>query len=387
MIYFNNAATTWPKPGVVCEAVDRALREMSSPSRTYSAEGTSTKSFMRKSREDVAGFLGIKDPDRLAFSGGCTYSTNAAIQGIEWEAGDVVLMTSMEHHATSRAVRLMAERCGVRFELIPYREDEPLDLGFVEDRLKRGGVRLVTMTMAANVTGDLMPYEAVSKMTHEHGVMLMLDAAQTVGAVGFSVEALDPDIMVFAGHKGLYGPPGIGGMYVKEGVALRAFAVGGTGHDSGTHEIPMTMPAIFETGTHNAISIAGLAAGVNWLAEIGVDAVRAHEQALTTRFLEGLASIEGIRVYGTRDVAQKTAVVSCTLEGVRPQEGAARLATEHDVASRPGYHCSPMSHETLGTLPGDGTLRFSFGYFNTNEEVDAVIGYVREMMHETAAQA
>jgi len=383
VIYLNNAATTWPKPEPVCQAIDDAIRHMSSPTRTHSAEGADTADAMERARADIAGFLGISNPSRLAMMPGCTYATNAAIQGLPWEDGDVVLMSGLEHHASSRAVRLVAERRHIGFEVIPYKVDDPLDLDFVEQHLKTGKVRVVICTMAANVTGEITPFRELTALTKRYGVTLLLDAAQSAGIVPFQVEEIDPEIMVFAGHKGLYGPTGIGAMYVKEGVHIAPFAVGGTGKDSGRHPMSGKMPSEFEVGTHNAIGIAGLAAGVRWLAQTGVEKIRAHEMSLTKRFIDGLADVPDARIYGTTDIDKKVAVVSCNFGQRDPKAVAAYLSDNYEVATRAGFHCSPLAHETIGTLPGPpgqaGTIRFGFSYFNTENEVDQVLACLKEL--------
>ena len=211
MIYLNNPATTWPKPEPVCKAIDDAARHMSSPSRTHSAEGAKTANAMEQARATIAAFLGIDNPSRLALMPGCTYAANAAIQGLAWEDGDVAVMSGLEHHASSRAVRLVAGRRDITFQVAPYKPGDPLDLQYVEDQLKHGNVRVVLCTMAANVTGEILPYQALATLCKRYGTTLMLDAAQAAGVLDFKVREIDPDIMVFAGHKGLYGPTGIGG--------------------------------------------------------------------------------------------------------------------------------------------------------------------------------
>jgi selenocysteine lyase/cysteine desulfurase len=201
----------------------------------------------------------------------------------------------------------------------------------------------------------------------------LVDAAQSAGLVPIDVEELRCDFLSFAGHKGLFGPPGIGGLYVREGIQLNTLAEGGTGKDSGTHPMSGRYPSNYEVGTHNLLGIVGVTAGVRWLRQQGIAEVRAHEQRLVGRFLEGLRGVPNVRVYGTPDAERRTAVVSVTFDDATPQDVADWLSNEHDVATRPGYHCAPLAHETIGTLPGDGTLRFSFGLFNTLDEVESVV--------------
>jgi cysteine desulfurase family protein len=379
MIYFNNAATTWPKPELVYQTVDDCFRNMCSPDRTASHDGERSSATLQNCRREIADFFGIRDCGRLVLVPSCTYALNLAILGQHWSAGDVIVMSGLEHHAVSRPIRKVAREHGVEYEVAPYREGEPIDLDFVEAKFKTGRVRLLASTLASNVTGELLPSMELGAMCRHYGVPYLVDAAQAAGILPIDVEQLQCDMLAFAGHKGLFGPPGIGGLFVREGVELNTLAEGGTGKDSGKHAMSGRYPSNFEVGTHNLLGIVGVTAGVRWLRQQGVAEVRAHEMKLVGRFLEGLQDVPGVRVYGTPDVERRTAVVSITIDDMTPQDLADWLSHEHDVATRPGYHCAPLAHETIGTLPGDGTLRFSFGLFNTLEEVEAVLGILAKI--------
>ena len=372
MIYLNNAATTWPKPEVVYQTVDEHFRHMDSPMRSAVedlAEGNSMTQF----REVIARFFGIVDPSRLVLTPGCTYALNLAILGIDWKSGNVAIMSGLEHHAVSRPIRKTAIEHHIKFEVAPYEPDNPIDLDFVERVLRRGGVRLVACTMASNVSGDILPVKEVIELAHRYHALCLIDAAQSAGLLEINVEELGADMLAFAGHKGLCGPPGIGGLYVAPHVDLRTLAEGGTGGDSGEHGLSHKLPSGYEVGTHNLPAIAGLAAGIEWVEATGLDKIRAHERKLAGRFIEGVEKIPGVKVYGTRDLDARTGVVSLTMDGITPKELARWLAEEHQITTRAGYHCAPLSHETIGTLPGDGTTRFGFGYFNTPQEVATVL--------------
>lgn len=372
MIYLNNAATTWPKPEVVYRTVDKCFREMDSPMRS-AAEDVVHDDLMKKSREVVAPFFGISDPTRLVLTPGCTYALNLAILGIDWKSGEVAIMSGLEHHAVSRPIRKAAIERGIKFEVAPYKPDCPIDLEFVEGKLRRGRVRLVACTMASNVSGDILPVKEVIDLAHRYNALCLVDAAQAAGILDIDVERLGVDMLAFAGHKGLFSPPGIGGLYVAPSVDLRTLAEGGTGGDSGKHGLSHKLPSSYEVGTHNLPAIAGLAAGIRWLQETTLEEIRSKERKLVVQFIEGVSEIPGVTVYGTRDVEQRTGVVSITMEGTTPKELAGWLAEKHNITTRAGYHCAPLSHETIGTIPGDGTVRFGFGYFNTPEEVAIVL--------------
>jgi len=333
MIYLNNAATTWPKPEVVYTTVDKCFRDMDSPMRN-AAEGVLHGNLMSESREIVAPFFGISDPARLILTPGCTYALNLAILGIDWKSGDVAIMSGLEHHAVSRPIRKLATERGVVFEVAPYQPGQPIDLGFIEETLKRGRVKLVTCTMASNVTGDVFPIKDVIDLAHKYETICLVDAAQASGVLDINVGELGVDMLSFAGHKGLFSPPGIGGLYVAPGLDLRTLAEGGTGGDSGQHGMSHVVPSAYEVGTHNLPAIAGLAAGVRWIQETGIDRIREHERNLVEQFLDGVRNLPGVKIYGTDDLDYRTGSVSLTMEGTTPKELASWLAEKHQKIGR-----------------------------------------------------
>lgn len=378
-IYFNNAATTWPKPEIVYETVDDCFRSLNSPGRTTSDEGVRNTVMMQTCRQEVAEFLGIENPNQLVFTPSATFSLNLAIHGLDWNAGDEIIMSGLEHHAVSRPVRKVAREHNVTFHVAPYKPGNPIDLDFVEEKLKSGRVKLLATTMASNVTGEILPSKELGELANRYGAIYLLDAAQAAGVIPVDVVDLKADMLSIAGHKGLFGPPGCGGLYVRKGIPLRTLAEGGTGKDSGKHEMSGRFPSNYEVGTHNLLSIAGMTAGVRWIQQTGLEDLRKHEQELVSRFLERVNAIEGVTVYGTPDVTKRTAVVSMTMEGASPSAIAKWLAEEHNVSTRAGYHCAPLAHETIGTLPGEGTVRFGFSFANTVAEVDQVTTWLGEV--------
>ena len=377
MIYLNSAATTWPKPEDVYATYDRCFREMDSPMRN-SSEGVLHGQLMEECREVIAPFFGIANPARLILTPGCTYALNLAILGLGWERGDIAIMSGLEHHAVSRPIRKVAAERGIRFEVAPYEPGCPIDLNYIEDKLRGGRVRLLACTMASNVTGDVFPIKDVVALACRFGVTSLVDAAQAAGVLDIDVDALGVDLLAFAGHKGLYGPPGIGGLYVSPRTRLRTLAEGGTGGDSGKHGLSGSLPSSYEVGTHNLPAIAGLAAGVRWVRQTGVAKICRHERELAGAFIDGLDKVPGVNIFGSRIMDQRTGSVSITMDGTTPNDLATWLAQKHQVTTRAGFHCAPLSHETIGTLPGDGTVRFSFGYFNKLEEVQTVITHLAE---------
>ncbi len=385
-IYCNNAATTWPKPEIVYETVDQCFRGLNSPSRTISDEGSRNTEMMQTSRAEIAEFLSIRNPNQLIFTPSATYSLNLAILGLEWREGDEIIMSGLEHHAVSRPIRKVAKQHGVKFHVAPYQPEMPIDLNFVEDTLKTGKVKLIASTMASNVTGDILPSIALGDLAERYGAMYLVDAAQSAGVISVDVEELKADMLSIAGHKGLFGPPGVGALYVRKGIQLETLAEGGTGKDSGKHEMSGRYPSNYEVGTHNLLSIAGMTAGVKWIQQSGLSKLREHEMSVAGRFLERVRAIDGVTIYGGSDIENRTAVVSITMEDCSPVTLSSWLAEEHNVSTRAGYHCAPGAHETIGTLPGEGTVRFSFSFANTVDEADQVADYL-ENAPRMASQA
>ena len=307
-MYLNNAATTWPKPEIVYETVDDCFRTMNSPGRSISEEGERSCAVMNNCRAEVAEFLGIQDPSRLVFTPSCTYASNLAIQGLRWQPGDVAIMSGLEHHAVSRPIRKVSREHGIEFQVAPYAPDQPIDFDFVEQQLKTGKVKLVACTMAANVTGDIFPSKQLGELVKSYGALYLVDAAQSAGVLPVNVNDLHADMLTVAGHKGMFGPPGVGCLFVREGIELNSLAEGGTGRDSGKHDMSERFPSNYEVGTHNLLSIVGLTAGVRWVHQAGLDNIRAHEEALATRFIEGLRQREDVTIYGTTAMSRRSSV-------------------------------------------------------------------------------
>lgn len=382
VIYLNNAATTWPKPECVYQATDQAMREFGSPKRNSSGMSEDTPDLMEASRASIARLIGAPDPKRLIFQPGCTYALNLAIQGREWKPGECIVTSSLEHHAVSRPVRKLAAERGVEFVAVPYQPGAPFDLASYEQTLKDKNVKLVACMMASNVTGELLPSADIVRLAHEHGALCLLDGAQAVGIKPIDVMDLGCDMLAIAGHKGLFGPTGCGALWVADYVLLNTLAEGGTGGDSGKHGLPGHVPADYEIGTQNVPAIAGAGAGADWLLKEGVEKVNAKEHALVERLITGLDEITGVTVYGGRDVSQRTAAVSINIDGVAPKDASSALNERFNIVCRAGFHCAPMAHESIGSHPLGGTVRFSPGPFSTEAEIDSAIAGVAQLAGE-----
>ena len=379
MIYLDNAATTLHKPECVIAAVTAALGSMGNASRGAHEGSLAASRVVFEAREKVARLLGCGRADHVAFTCNATEALNIAIAGTINE-GDHVITTDLEHNSVLRPLyRLEAER-GVSLGFV--RADEcgrPVYDDF--ERLLEPNTRVVVCTHASNVTGDIVDLRRVSAFAHEHGLLLIVDASQSAGCVPLDMTALGIDVLCFTGHKGLYGPQGTGGVCVREGVDVRPWKVGGTGVSSFSHEQPAAYPTRLEAGTLNGHGIAGLSAALDFVAETGVETIAAHEAALASRFVDQVASVDGVTVYGdvlVPDHGRRTATVSINVRDYDSAAVSDALSQTYDIATRPGAHCAPRMHESMGTTDR-GTVRFSFGWFNTAEDADEAAVAVREI--------
>ena len=382
-IYLDNASTTFPKP----EAVPRAVYEYMTTQGANINRGCYDSAYdveeqVFETRQMLADLFHGGDCKNVVFTKNVTESLNVILKGF-LKPGDHVLVSAMEHNAMMRPIRQL-EGQGVSFDRIPCDEAGNLRLEEMEGLL-RPNTRAIAMMHASNVCGTLLPIRAVGEFCHAHGLKFIVDCAQTAGVFDIDMEAMGIDALAFTGHKGLLGPQGIGGFILKEEMIglINPLLSGGTGSISHTEEIPAFMPDRFEPGTMNLPGILGLRAGLAWLNETGTANIRAHELALTGRFLAGLQELEragDIRIVGRRDLKDRTGVVSIQTLKKELSQAAFELDADHGIMTRVGLHCAPSAHQTLGTYP-TGTIRFSFGWFNTRDHVDTALGALEEICH------
>lgn len=381
-IYLDNAATTFPKPPPVPEAVFRYMTEQGTNIHRGSyGEAYNVEMMVYETRELLAKLFNAESIRQVIFTRCVTESLNVLLKGF-LKAGDHVLVSSMEHNAVMRPLVQLAEK-GVAFSRIPCRADGTLEIGKIPD-LVTERTRLIMITHASNVCGTVFPIREVGVICRRMGLRFFLDAAQTGGVIPIDMQAMMIDALAFTGHKGLLGPQGTGGFILRPGLEkeIEPLIAGGTGSVSHTEEIPTFMPDRFEAGTPNLPGIVGLHASLNWLLETGTDRILNHEMQLTAAFLTGLAAFESdglIRVVGNRDLSERTGVVSIVTEKSDPADVADRLDRDYGIMTRVGLHCAPSAHQTLGTYPV-GTIRFSFGYWNTLDEVAAALKALKEVL-------
>ncbi len=368
IIYFDNAATSWPKPPEVSAAMQKFMRKIAAnPGRSGHRLSVEAARVIYDTREKLAQLFNITDPLQIVMTKNATEGLNIAIFGL-LKSGDHVITSSMEHNSVMRPLRVM-ERRGVELTIIPCDREGLIDPAHVNGAVKKN-TRAIFMTHASNVTGTVMSIADIGRIARERGLVFCVDAAQTAGSYPIDVEEMNIDLLAFTGHKSLFGPSGTGGLYIREGLdnEIEPFCIGGTGSRSEVEEQPDFMPDRYEAGTPNTVGIAGLQAGVDFVLFKGVDQIKRQEALLVKMFIEGLKSMPGIILYGHDSVDQRTPVVSFNIEGTDPAVIALQLDERFKIMARSGIHCAPSAHKTIGTYP-HGTVRFSFSYFNTEEQI------------------
>ncbi len=382
-IYLDNASTTFPKPEAVARAVYAYMTSAGSNiNRGCYASAYDVEEAVYDTRQNLTALFHGGDCKNVVFTKNVTESLNVLLKGL-LKPGDHVLVSAMEHNAMMRPLRQLEKR-GVTFDRIPCTAKGELRLDAMEGLL-RPNTRLLAMLHASNVCGTVLPIREAGAFAQAHGLIFLADCAQTAGILPIDMEAMHIDALAFTGHKGLLGPQGTGGFILKEKLipCVEPLLSGGTGSASHTEEIPDFMPDRFEAGTLNLPGILGLNAGLNWLKETGISRIYAHELALTSLFLEGLETLEArgaLRIVGPRDLENRTGVVSIQTCGKELAQAAYELDAAYGIQTRVGLHCAPAAHRTLGTYP-TGTIRFSFGWWNTRDHVERALDALGQILY------
>lgn len=382
-IYLDNASTTFPKPETVPLAMADFIRHqgVNINRGTYST-AYETEELVFETREQLCRLFGYPDCKNIIFTPNVTASLNMVLKGL-LKPGDHILTSSMEHNAVMRPLVQLAELDSLNnvpkkdysstFSRIPCNTLGELELSTLE-ALITPRTKALVMTHASNVCGTLMPLKEVGRFCKNHGLWFLVDAAQTAGVFPIDMEEMKIDALCFTGHKGLLGPQGIGGFLIRDQLAaqLTPLLSGGTGSISHLEEVPDFLPDRFEAGTLNLPGIAGLHAALSFLEETGIDDIRSHELYLTEMFLDGVKDLSNLRLIGEETVENRAPVVSLQMHNIDNAEAAFRLENEYGILTRVGLHCAPNAHKTLGTYP-TGTIRFSFGHYNNEEDIAAAI--------------
>ena len=375
MIYLDNAATTLRKPPQVIDAVVQAMDSFGNSARGTHEGSLAASRVIYDTRCKLASLFGCKRADHVAFTCNSTEALNIAIHGCI-RSGDHVISTDLEHNSVLRPLYRLEREKGVSLSFVPADRQGNIDYADFE-KLLRSDTRAVICTHASNLTGNVLDLTRIGQFAHAHGLMFLVDASQSAGVLPIDMEKMQIDVLCFTGHKSLMGPQGTGGLCVREGVDISPWKVGGTGVQTYSESQPAQMPTRLEAGTLNGHGIAGLSAALDFLQETGIGTIHAHETALLRRFVEGVRNIPGMTLYGNFD-CERTAVAALNIGDMDSGEVSDILSEDYGIATRPGAHCAPRLHRALGT-EGQGAVRVSFGWYNTEEEADAAVRAVREI--------
>ena len=374
----DNAATTIHKPEEVRAAVMAAFDTMGNAGRGASVPALDASRIIYGTREKLARLFHAGDPRRIVFTANSTESLNIALKGL-FSGGDHVITTVLEHNSVLRPLYECREN-GVELTILGCDGKGRISYEEMEAAVQ-ADTKAVVCTHASNLTGNMTDLERVGTMAKRHGLLFVVDASQTAGVWPIDVEKMQIDVLCFTGHKSLLGPQGTGGMYVREGVYIRPLLSGGSGIDTYNEKHPAEMPTALEAGTLNGHGIAGLGAALSWIEKTGMDRIRQRELSLMRRFYNGVFRIPGVTVYGDLETEKRAPVVSLNILDYDSSEVSDELSTVYGIVTRPGAHCAPLMHRALGTVE-QGAVRFSFSFFNTEEEVDLAIEAVRELACE-----
>ena len=379
-IYLDNAATSWPKPDSVYAAVDHYQRKLGGPAgRSFYREAAEVERKIDQARRAVAVLLGVDQPNRIVFTANGTDSLNLAMHGI-LRSGDHAITSVVEHNSVLRPLRFVEENHGVKVTRVGCDGRGVVDPDAIARAIGHR-TKMIVLVHASNVTGALQPVSEVGKIAREHGVLFLVDAAQSLGHRPVDAKQLGADLLAAPGHKGLLGPLGTGILYIGPRVEEQMMSVrqGGTGTESQQDRQPDSLPDKYEAGNHNVPGIVGLGASLIYLHNQEPDAIARHNAQLTGRLLDGLSDISGVAIHGPADASKQVGVVSITLSDYDPQEAAGMLDAAYRIQVRPGLQCAPLMHQSLGTAAGGGTVRFSLGSFTTDRQIDTAISAVSEL--------
>lgn len=378
MIYLDNAATTMRKPDEVIEAVVSAFRSMGNAGRGANDASLSASRIIYDAREKLCRLVGGENPRQIVFTNNSTESLNIALKGT-LNPGDHVITTMMEHNSVLRPLYEL-EKSGVRLSIVKADKKGTVSFDDIEKEI-REDTKMIVCTNASNLTGNYVDIKAVGEIAKKHDLLFVVDASQTAGVFPIDVQDMKIDILCFTGHKGLLGPQGTGGMYVREGVNVRPLKTGGSGVQTFRREHPKEMPTALEAGTLNGHGIAGLRAALDYLERTGIDEIRQREQDLMWMFYEGVKDIPNIKIYGDFSTKNRCPIVTLNIGDYDSGEVSDALLMDYDISTRPGGHCAPLMHEALGTVE-QGAVRFSFSHYNTEEEVETAIRAIQELSVE-----
>ena len=377
MIYLDNAATSWPKPEIVYRTMDDFLSTKGgNPGRGSNSMALAARETVEETRRLVARLINAPETNRVIFTLNCTDALNLGLKGL-LKPGDHVITDSIGHNSLVRPLKKL-EAHGVKVtRLSPSPDTGVISAGDIETAITRA-TKLVAVTHASNVNGIIQSVEEYGLVARKHKITFMVDAAQTAGKFPINVETSNIDLLAFSGHKGLFGPPGTGVLYLSNRVNLDSVREGGTGSFSEQEEQPDILPDKYESGTLNSVGISGLGAGLKFIFDEGLEKIAAYEKFLAAKLIAGLRNIPGVTLYLPKDLSRMVPVVSFNIKGYQPGEVGTILDQAFDTKVRAGLQCAPVAHKTLGTFPS-GTVRISPGYLNVAEEIELTVKAVERI--------
>lgn len=377
-IYLDNSATSYPKPECVYTAINDFMRNNgASAGRGNYARARDAEELIYLARKSIAKLLGAKKPSNIVFTSNVTESLNVILKGF-LNSGDGVLTSSIEHNAMWRPLNYLQQDKNINIRTFHCTKDGSVDLQEIKEQLSHD-IKLIALVHGSNVLGNIFPLAEIVALAHEKNIPVLADAAQTAGAFPIDIETLGVDFLAFTGHKGLLGPTGTGGFYIREGLELRTLKEGGTGTISKSPFQPNSIPDRYEAGTINSMGLAGLKAGVEFLIETGVAKIREHEIALMSQMLTGLLNIENVEVYGSLKAQDRLGLVCFNIKGINPYDASLWLDDYAMIMVRAGLHCSPQAHSILGTSE-TGAIRASIGYFNTIDDITCLLNAIKKFI-------
>lgn len=375
MLYLDNAATSWPKPETVYEAMEKALRMGGNPGRGVNSSSLSASRIVCEARCILAGFFNVPKSEQIIFTQNATESLNLVLKGF-LSSGDHVLISAVEHNGVVRPLEALKSG-GIEYSLIPCDENGLFDPADIKNFIK-GNTKLIVLTHASNVLGTILPIQEVGAIAEEQNIYLMVDASQTAGILPIDVQKMQIDFLAFTGHKGLLGPQGTGGIYIKEGLKVRPLIHGGTGNHSASLAQPDGLPEGLESGTRNLPGIAGLLAGVKYCSH-NQQEMRTQELKLIKKLLDYFEQEPRIKFYGPSNPEERIGLVSFNVEGFNADQVGLLLDRNYGIISRTGLHCSPLAHKVANTFE-KGAVRISFGPFTTMEDMEQLINALTDIL-------
>ncbi|MBZ9634140.1 aminotransferase class V-fold PLP-dependent enzyme [Clostridium sp. FP1] len=375
MIYLDNAATSFPKPSEVYDQVLKCMENYAAnPGRSSHDMAVEASAKIMDTRQELSELFNIPNMFNIVFTSNATEALNIGIKGI-LKPGDHVISTVIEHNSVLRPLNYLSEK-GITFTLLPVDENGYLNINNLKNEIRRN-TKAIIVNHTSNVLGTVQDIRTIGELAKKSGIIFMVDASQSAGVISIDVAQDNIDLLAFPGHKGLYGPQGTGGLYIREGLEVDSFKQGGTGSESFSMKQPDFLPDRFESGTLNTPGIAGLCAGIRFIRKIGIENIRKHEIMLVEYLVKELSKLSYVKIYGGTDYKNRGAVVSLNLDNIDSSE-VGELLNKKGIAVRTGFHCAPLIHETIGTNR-KGTVRISPGYFNNLEDIEKLIKALKDI--------